>query len=65
MGSLSQPRLNMFTVGRMRVMICFGQGGLRSPSASTFLYHLSELVVSSHCLNIKTDQESLQKHEKS
>ena len=33
-GSLSQPRLNIFTVGNMRVMICLGQGGLRSLSAS-------------------------------
>ena len=36
MGSLSQPRLNIFTVGNMRVMICLGQGGLRSLSASSF-----------------------------
>ena len=40
-GSLSQPRLNIFTVGNMRVMICLGQGGLRSLSASSyFLNHL-------------------------
>ena len=32
-GSLS-PRLNIFTVGNMGVMICLGQGGLRSLSAS-------------------------------
>ena len=36
MGSLSQPRLNIFTVGNMRVMICLGQGGLRYLSASSF-----------------------------
>ena len=36
MGSLSQPRPNIFTVGNMRVMICLGQGGLRSLSASSF-----------------------------
>ena len=30
-----QPRLNIFTVGNMRVMICLGQGGLRSLSASS------------------------------
>ena len=36
-GSLSQPRLNIFTVGNMRVMICLGQGGLRSLSASSFV----------------------------
>ena len=35
-GSLSQPRLNIFTVGNMRVMICLGQGGLRSLNASSF-----------------------------
>ena len=35
-GSLSQPRLNIFTVGNMRVMICLGQEGLRSLSASSF-----------------------------
>ena len=35
-GSLSQPRLNIFTVGNMRIMICLGQGGLRSLSASSF-----------------------------
>ena len=34
-GSLSQLRLNIFTVGNMRVMICLGQGGLRSLSASS------------------------------
>ena len=34
-GSLSQPRLNIFTVGNMRVMICLGQGGLCSLSASS------------------------------
>ena len=35
-GSLSPPRLNIFTVGNMGVMICLGQGGLRSLSASSF-----------------------------
>ena len=34
-GSLSPPRLNIFTVGNMGVMICLGQGGLRSLSASS------------------------------
>ena len=34
-GSLSQPRINIFTVGNMRVMICLGQGGRRSLSASS------------------------------
>ena len=37
-GSLSQPRLNIFTVGNMRAMICLGQGGLRSLSASSFFF---------------------------
>ena len=35
MGSLSQPRLNIFTVDKMGVIICLGQGGLRSLSASS------------------------------
>ena len=39
-GSLSQPRLNIFTVGNMRVMICLGQGGLRSLSASSLKYNI-------------------------
>ena len=38
MGSLSQTKLNIFTLGNMRVMICLGQGGLRSLSASSCLY---------------------------
>ena len=40
-GSLSQPRLNIFTVGNMKVMICLGQGGLRSLSASSYPYFCS------------------------
>ena len=36
-GSLSQPRLNIFTVDNMGVMICLSQGGLRSLSASSLL----------------------------
>ena len=35
-GSLSPPRLNIFTVGNMGVMICLGQGGLRSLTASSY-----------------------------
>ena len=35
-GRFSPPRLNIFTVGNMGVMICLGQGGLRSLSASSF-----------------------------
>ena len=38
-GSLSQPRLNIFTVGNMRVMICLGQGRLRSLSASSIILY--------------------------
>ena len=34
-GSLSPPRLNIFIVGNMGVMICLGQGGLRCLSASS------------------------------
>ena len=34
-GSLSQPRLNIFAVDNIGVMICLGQGGLRSLSASS------------------------------
>ena len=45
-GSLSQPRLNIFTVDNMGVMICLGQGGLRSLSASSFLYHLFNKIFS-------------------
>ena len=37
-GSLLQPRLNIFTVGNMKVMICLGQGGLRPLSASSFFF---------------------------
>ena len=43
-GSLSQPRLNIFTVGNMRVMICLCQGGLRSLSASSFNYTMLRLI---------------------
>ena len=35
-GSLSPPRLNIFTVGNMGVMVCLGQGGLHTLSASSF-----------------------------
>ena len=34
-GSLSPPKLNTFSLGNMGVMICLGQGGLRSLSASS------------------------------
>ena len=44
-GSLSQSRLNIFTVGNMRVMICLGQGGLRSLSASSLDVQIFTLFV--------------------
>ena len=40
-GSLSQPGLNIFTVDNMGVMICLGQGGLRSLSASSFSFAMT------------------------
>ena len=40
-GGLSPPRLNIFTVGKMGVMICLGQGGLHSLSASSFANNLT------------------------
>ena len=43
-GSLSQPRLNILTVDNMGVMICLGQGGLRSLSASS-LYILHKFFI--------------------
>ena len=45
-GSLSQPGLNIFTVDNMGVMICLGQGGMRSLSASSFLlnFHATEAL---------------------
>ena len=50
-GSLSQPRLNIFTVGNMRVMICLGQGGLRSLSTSSwsFIWSISFIKIT-QCL---------------
>ena len=44
-GSLSQPRLNIFTVDNMGVMICLGQGGLRSLSASSFDIFFSPVII--------------------
>ena len=58
MDSLSQPRLNIFTVGNMRVMICLGQGGLRSLSASSCIYLTCHHLIDVHfhkfftCLDI-------------
>ena len=44
-GGLSPSRLNTFTVGNMGVMICLGQGGLRSLSASSlFIFYIHYLL---------------------
>ena len=53
-GSLSQPRLNIFTVGNMRVMICLGQGGLRSLSTSSYILIISPNFVSENPLTPTT-----------
>ena len=52
-GSLSQPRLNIFTVDSMGVMICLGQGGLRSLSASS-------LNINLHCKSTSFDVPAVQ-----
>ena len=44
-GSLSLPRLNIFTAGNMGVMICLSQGGLRSLSASSYKYVNNKVLV--------------------
>ena len=41
-GSVSPPRLNIFTVGNMGVMICLGQGGLRQGGQCSFVDTLSQ-----------------------
>ena len=46
MGSLSPPRLNIFTVGNMGVVICLGQGGLRSLSASSLSFDAKQGALS-------------------
>ena len=51
LGSLSQPRLNIFTVDNMGVMICLGQGGLRSLSASSLFYLFRTIVIELMCLH--------------
>ena len=58
-GSLSPPRLNIFTVGNMGVMMCLGQGGLRSLSASSvfgsiglFVWFVCLFVCLSVCLSV-------------
>ena len=43
--SLSQPRLNIFTVDNMGVMICLGQGGLRCLSASSYSILIKQVIV--------------------
>ena len=44
-GSLSPPRRNIFIVGNMGVMICLGQGGLHSLSASSFRSDLAYTLI--------------------
>ena len=45
-GSLLPPRLNIFTVGNMGVLICLGQGGLHSLSASSYILDTLIIIVS-------------------
>ena len=56
-GSLSQLRLNIFTVGNMRVMIYLGQGGLRSLSASSICsmvsYRNEDSIYLSKCKGVR------------
>ena len=49
-GSLSQTRLNIFTVGNMGVMICLGQGGLCSLSASSYIYIYIYIYIYYECM---------------
>ena len=51
-GSLSPPRLNIFTVGNMGVMMCLGQGGLRSLSASSVFGSIGLFVCLFVCLSV-------------
>ena len=44
-GSFSPPRLNIFTVDNMGVMICLDQEGLLSLSASSFVYLITTFVI--------------------
>ena len=55
-GSLSQPRLNIFTVGNMGVMICLGQGGLRSLSASSCIIAMRQChaTIQQPCRGLET-----------
>ena len=54
-GSLSPPRLNIFTVDNMGVMICLGQGGLRSLSASSWvMFWFSHIMQCPIEIGIKT-----------
>ena len=50
--SLSPPSLNNCTVGNMRVMICLGQGGLRSLSATSLFYFMKASVNTQCHLNL-------------
>ena len=60
--SLSPPRLNMFTMGNMGVMICLSQGGLRSLSASSYKCNdptiLSVIVLTSRITHWNQNYES-------
>ena len=58
-GSLSQPRLNIFTVGNMRVMICLGQGGLRSLSASSYSCNQTTLCTLYDTLTVSAQDTQL------
>ena len=49
-GSLSPKWLSICTVGNMGVVICLGQGGLRSLSASSLHYHFFALKVFFLCI---------------
>ena len=49
--SLSPPRFNIFTAGNVGVMICLGQGGLRSLNASSYKYTVIEAYILSFHLH--------------
>ena len=54
-GSLSPPRLNILTVGNVGVVICLGQGGLCSLSASSS--YSNRLLSCIRCNTMKTTSE--------
>ena len=57
-GSLSPPRLSIFTVGNMGVVICLGQGGLRSLSASSFYVGRTKICYVS-CLQLLLERPGI------